>query len=83
MTWVPLKHTKESYSVQVSEYAVLTRIQEESAFAWWVPHVLQKRNQIVAKVKPKYWICTHTFGLKVPKSVTEEIEIDRENRDTF
>ena len=41
MTWVPLKDTKESYPVQVSEYAILTRIQEEPAFAWWVPHVLQ------------------------------------------
>ena len=47
-TWFPLKDTKETYPVQVSEYAVLTRIQEEPAFAWWVPHVLQKRNWTVA-----------------------------------
>ena len=47
-TWVPLTDTKESYPVQVSEYAVLTRIQEEPAFSWWVPHVLQKKNQIFA-----------------------------------
>ena len=52
-TWVPLKDIKESYPVQVSEYAVLTRIQEEPAFAWLVPRMLRKRNQIVAKVKSK------------------------------
>ena len=82
-TWVPMKDMKLSYPVQLSEYAVLTLIQEEPVFAWCVPHVLQKRNRIVSKVKPKYWICTHKFGLRVSKSVTETIAIDRENRDTF
>ena len=82
-TWVPMKEMKESYPVQVSENAVLTRIQEEPAFAWWFPHVLQKRNRIIAKLKSKYWVCTHKFGLKVPKSVTEAISIDRENGDTL
>ena len=75
-TWVPLNDMKESYPVQVSEYAVLTRIQEEPEFAWRIPHVLRKRNRIVAKVKSKYWICTHKFGIKVRKSVTEAITID-------
>ena len=74
---------KKSYPVQGSEYTVLTRIQEEPAFARWVPPVLIKRNRIVAKVKSKYWIRTHKFGLKFPKSVTEAIAIDRENRDTL
>ena len=82
-TWVPLKDTKESYPVQVSEYSILTRIQEEPAFAWWVPHVTRKRNRIVAKVKSKYWICTHKCGLKVPNSITETIAIDCENGDTL
>ena len=82
-TWVPLKDIKESDPVQVSEYTVLTLIQEGPAFVWWVPHVLQKRNRIVAKVKSKYWIRTHKFGLKVPKSVTEAIVIDCENGDTL
>ena len=45
--------------------------------------MLQKKNRIIAKVKSKYWIRTHKFGLKVPKSVTEAIAIDRENGDTL
>ena len=82
-TEVPLKDMNESYPVQVSEYAILTCIQEEPAFAWWLPHILQKRNRIVAKVKSNYWICTHKVGLEVPKSVTEAIAIYRENGDTL
>ena len=45
--------------------------------------MLRKRNRIVAKIKSKYCIRTHQFGLKVPKSVTEVIAIDRENGDTL
>ena len=82
-TWVPLKYMKETYPVQVSEYDVLTLIQEEPAFAFWVPHLLRKRNRIVAKVKSNYWILTHKFSIKVPKSVTEAITIDRENGNTM
>ena len=74
---------KETYPVQVNEYSVLTKIQEEPAFAWWVPNVLRKRNRIVAKVKSKYWIHTHKFGLNLPKSITEAIGIDCESVDTL
>ena len=45
--------------------------------------MLRKGNRIVSKVKSKYWICTHKFGLNVPKSVTEAIAIDCENGDTL
>ena len=82
-TWVPLKDIKESYPVHVNEYPVLKPIQEEPACALWVPHVLQKRKQIVSKVKSKYWILTQKFGLKMAKSVTEVIAIKRENGDTL
>ena len=48
-TWVALKDMKESFPVQVSEYAVASRIAMEPAFAWWTPTVLRRRNQNVAK----------------------------------
>jgi hypothetical protein len=53
--WLPLKDVKESFPVQVAEYAVQVRIQDEPAFGWWVPYVLKKRSHIIAKVKSKYW----------------------------
>ena len=58
-TWVALKDFKESYPVQLAEYAVSARIAEEPAFAWWVPYTLRKRSRIIAKVKSKYWIRMH------------------------
>ena len=76
MNWIALKDLKESYPVQVVEYSVGTRISMEPAFAWWVLYTLKKRNCIVAKVKSKYWIQTHKFGVWIPKLVQEVKELD-------
>ncbi|KAI2498409.1 Reverse transcriptase (RNA-dependent DNA polymerase) [Fragilaria crotonensis] len=81
-TWVAMKDVKESFPVQLAEYAVQTRIAEEPAFAWWVPYTLRKRNRIIAKVKSKYWIRTHKFGIKIPKNVAEARAFDAENGNT-
>ena len=43
-TWVPLKDLKESHPVQVAEYALVNKILEEPAFAWWATWVLRKRD---------------------------------------
>ena len=51
----------------------------EPVFAWSVPHTLKKRNQTIAKVKAKYWLKTHKFRIKVPKSMKQAIEFNREN----
>jgi hypothetical protein len=48
---------KESYPVQVADFAKANRIDDEPAFAWWVPDVVKKRERILAKVKAKYWHC--------------------------
>ena len=81
--WVSLKDIKESYPVEVAEFALATRISMEPAFAWWVPFVLKKRNRILAKVKSKYWLRTHKFGIRIPKSVEEAKKIDEQNGDTL
>ena len=78
-----MKDIKESYPVQLAEYAHSHRIADEAAFAWWVPHVLRKRNRIIAAVKSKYWTRTHKFGIRIPKSVEEARRLDRENGDTL
>jgi hypothetical protein len=62
-TWIALKGLKESYPVQLAEYAVQARLAEEPAFAWWVPYTLKKLNRIIAKIKSKYWVRTHKFGI--------------------
>jgi hypothetical protein len=42
--WVDLKHVKDSTPIELAEYAVANRIQEEPAFKWWVSETLRTRN---------------------------------------
>lgn len=74
--WIPLKDLKESYPIQLAEYAKANKISDEPAFAWWVKDVLRKRNSILGKVKSRYWKTTHKFGIRIPKTVKEALEID-------
>ena len=80
--WIPLKDLKDSYPVQIAEYAIANKIANEPAFNWWVHTVLRKRNRIVAKVK-RYWRTTHKFGIRVPKTVDEALAIDEETGTDF
>jgi hypothetical protein len=81
--WLPLKDLKESYPVQVVEYAVANKIAEQPAFAWWVPYVLRKRERIIQKVKSRYWKRTHKYGVELPKSVKQALAIDRNTGTSF
>jgi Reverse transcriptase (RNA-dependent DNA polymerase) len=81
--WTPLKDLKESNPVQVAEYAVSNKIVSQPAFAWWAKDVLRRRDRIISKVKTKYWKRTHKFGIQIPKSVAEALQIDRETGTTF
>ena len=80
-TWVALKDMKNSYPVQLlgAEYAVENKLSQEPAFAWWISHVLKKRSQIISKLKSKYWVCTHKYGIEIPKTVEPTKELDRRN----
>ena len=73
----------ESYSVQTAEYAVAAKTAMEPAFARWVPYTLKKGNRIISKVKSQYWLRTHKFGIRIPKSVNEAQHLDQENSDTL
>jgi hypothetical protein len=78
-TWETLADLKESYPVQVAEYAKSVGIQGEPAFAWWTEHVLKKRDRIIAKVTKRFNKVTHKFGIEIPTSVEHAYEIDRRN----
>eukprot|EP00978_Attheya_sp_CCMP212_P009846 scaffold23446_cov77-Attheya_sp.AAC.1 len=68
--------------VELAEYAINSKIDDEPAFAWWVPYVMKKRDRIISKVKSKYWARTHKYGIRVPNHIKEAKEIDLENGDT-
>eukprot|EP00957_Ditylum_brightwellii_P178263 13577444-Ditylum_brightwellii.AAC.1 len=42
MAWIPLKGLKESHPVEVAEFAKAQGIEDEPAFAWWMPYTLKK-----------------------------------------
>ena len=71
-----MKDTRETYPIQLVEYAVEAKISMEPSLAWWLPHTLKKRNQTISKVKYKYWLKTHKFGIKVPKNMKQAIELN-------
>jgi len=81
--WIPLKDLKDTYAIEVAEYAVANKIHEEPAYAWWAPHVLKKRNRIIGKLKKRYWRTTHKFGVEVPHSVDRALQLDAENGNTL
>ncbi len=64
--WIDLKLLKESNPVQVAEYATACNIAEESAFAWWVPYVLRKRDVIVSAINSWVKQTSHKYGIEVP-----------------
>jgi hypothetical protein len=46
-SWVKLAELKDSYPIELAEFAKALSIADESAFAWWVPHTLRRRNAIL------------------------------------
>ena len=81
--WVKLKDIKDSYPIEVAEYAVANRIADEPAFNWWAKTVLRKRNRIISKLKARYWRTTHKFGIEVPKTVPDALAIDERTGTDF
>ncbi len=74
--WIALKILKESNPVQVAEYAIARDIADEPVFAWWVPYMLRKCDVIVLAVNSRLWKTSHKYGIELPRSVQEAIEID-------
>ena len=82
-SWVPLKDLKESHPIEMAEYALANKSLDKPAFNWWARHVLKKRDRIIRKVKSRYWERTHTYGVRLPKSVAEALRMDRETGTDF
>ena len=78
-----LEDMKNSYPVQITEYAVQRCIAGDPVFSWWIQHVLLKCNCIIVKLKSKYLVLMHKFFVDIPKSVQEGKSFDKENRNTF
>ena len=80
--WHKLKDAKESFPLEIADYAVRRKVDHLPQFKWWVPYVIKKRTAIVKKVKSKYWQRTHKYGIRIPKNTDEAKIIDAKNKDT-
>lgn len=81
--WISLKDVKDSYPIELAEYARDKDLLDEPAFAWWARYTLKKRTSVLAKVKTKYWERATKYGIKIPKSVAEAKRFDEENGNTL
>ena len=82
-SWARLADMKESFPIEVSEYARANDIIDKPAFAWWCYHVLRKKDRLISGAKTKYWLKTHKYGIRLPKSIKEALAIDKETGTTF
>ena len=44
--------------------------------------MLSKRDAIISKMQ-RYWVKTYKYGIRVPNTVKEAVDIDQENGDTL
>jgi len=81
---VSLQDMRNAYPVQGAEYVVANKIQDAPAFRWWVNDVLLKWTRIVQKFKrSKYRIRTHKYGIELPKTIKEALEINKRTGTAF
>ena len=78
-----LKDVKESYLIQLGEYAIENGYSDEPIFAWWVNVLMNKCDRILSKTKSKDWAITHKYGIRVPNDVIEAKKIDTDNENTI
>ena len=81
--WVRLADMKESFPIETAEYAIGNKIIEEPAFAWWGREVLRKRDRIICKTKTRYWKRSHKYGIELPKTIKEALQIDKRTKTNF
>jgi hypothetical protein len=64
--WIDLKVLKESNPLQVREYVISRGIQDEPAFAFWVPYTMRKRDVIVSAIKSRLKKTSQKYGIEMP-----------------
>ena len=82
-TWVYLKDVKGVSPIELSDYTAANKIDDETAFAWQFNYVFKKRDRIIANTKTKYWKTTHKYGVRLPNTAAESLELDRQTGQTL
>ena len=78
--WFPLMHIKNIMPMELADYAISRKINDQPAFAWWVLSTINKRNKIINAITrvPKKLM---KYGIRIPSCVDEALKFDKENND--
>ena len=79
-----MRDLKESNPIEVAEYATKYQLVKEPVFAWWVPWIMKKRDQIISAVmSQRVRQSNRKYGIEIPSSVTEAHRLDKKKGNTF
>ena len=81
--WIALKDTKDSNPIEVAQYELNKKLSDEPAFDWWINTIRKQKKRLIKKVKYKYWMTTHKFGVRIPKTATEALSLDAASGNTM
>ena len=81
--WTPLNLLKESNPLEVADFVTAHGLNDQPAFAWWVPYTLRKRDRIIATVNKRIKRVSHKYGVELPTSIKHSTILDRANGNTF
>ena len=79
VSWHPLSIAKFSNPNEFANYPVSNKLSDEPAFKWWVKQTLRRRNKLSNKFKTKVSNKIIKFGVEVPSTVEEALQLDLEN----
>ena len=86
ISWEKFSDLKESHPIKTAEYAHAQSLMREPVFKWWAPHVLKKRERIIALVKKRsvgYLKKNEKFGIRIPRNAKEAKDVDDANGNTY
>ena len=67
----------------MAEFATSRGLDDEPAFAWWVPYALRKRDAIVSALKTRVRQSKHKYGIEIPTSVEHAKKLDMNEGNDF
>lgn len=85
-----MKTLKKSNPIELLEYCKPNKLEQELGLSWWVPDILQKRDQMCENIigagkgkNKKYFQTTHKLGIRLSKTVANALEIDQLKGDSL
>ncbi len=82
-SWHTLAEIKNSYPLQLAEYAIQHQLDKEAAFIWWIKPTVKHKKNFIKAAKRRFTKRSHKFGIKVPQTTEEALQIDKETKTTF